>query len=277
MITSAAYGSSSLFRFFTNVCALLTLATLMACGTRLKPTLADVSGRTVEVVEDRVGDATVVFESGLGNDWAPWDEVASEVAGRARVFAYSRPGYGDSDPSEAPRTAVRIVEELRALLTARGFVPPYILVGHSFGGTYMELFAKAHPEEVVGLVLVDSRHRDFTAACQSAGLTGCTIPASALGSLSQVQQDEFHGFASASDEIRAAGTFGLYPVRVLTATSHPWSESVEALWQSMQGALAHESSHGAQIVFEGASHNLETDRPHEVAEVILSLLPASTN
>lgn len=218
MTTSSLYRSSPLFRFITNACALLAVATLVACGTHLKPTIADVSDRAVEVVEAGVGDATVVFESGLGNDWAPWDDVASEVAGRARVFAYSRPGYGGSDPSEAPRTATRIVEDLRALLTARGLVPPYILVGHSFGGTYMELFAKAHPEEVVGLVLVDSRHRDFTAACQSAGL-----------------------------------------------------------WQSMHGALAHEAAHGEQIVFEGASHNLEIDRAHEVAEVILSLVPASKN
>lgn len=277
MTASSIYRSSPRFRFFTNACALLAFATLVACGTHLKPTIADVSGRAVEVVETGVGDATVVFESGLGNDWAPWDDVAREVAGRARVFAYSRPGYGGSDPSAAPRTATRIVEDFRALLAARGFVPPYILVGHSFGGTYMEFFAKAHPEEVVGLVLVDSRHRDFTAACQSAGLTGCTIPDSAVGSLPQVQQDELHGFASVSAEIRAAGAFGLYPVRVLTSTSHPWSEMVETLWQSMHRALAQEATHGEQIVFAGANHNLEIDQAHEVAEVILSLVPESKN
>lgn len=277
MTPSSIRRASPLFRFLTNACALLALATLLACGTHLKPTVADVSGHAVEVVEAGAGNATVVFESGFGNDWTPWDEIASEVAGQARVFAYSRPGYGKSDPTEAPRTATRIVEDLRALLTARGFAPPYILVGHSFGGTYMELFAKAHPEEVVGLVLVDSRPSDFSAACQSAGLAGYTIPDSVVDSLPQVQQDEFHGFASASDEIRAAGTFGLYPVRVLTSTSHPWSERVEALWQSMHGALAREASHGEQIVFEGASHNLEVDRAHEVAEVILSLVPASKN
>ncbi|HNN92261.1 MAG TPA: alpha/beta hydrolase [Pseudomonadota bacterium] len=275
MNTASIYRSSALFRSFTNTCALLAFASLLACGTHLKPTVAEVSGRAVELVETGMGDATVVFESGLGNGWTPWDGVASEVAGRARVFAYSRPGYGGSEPSDAPRTAARVVEDLRTLLTARGFVPPYILVGHSFGGTYMELFAKAHPAEVAGLVLVDSRHRDFSTACQSAGLTGYSIPESAVGSLPQVQQDEFYGFASASAEIRAAGTFGLYPVRVLTSTSHPWSATVEALWQSMHGALAHEAANGQQIVFEGASHNLELDRAHEVAEVILSLIPES--
>lgn len=267
--------SSSLRRLLASACALLTFAALAGCGTRLTPTLAQVFGHNVEVVEAGAGDATVVFEAGLGDDWARWDEVAAEVAGRARVFAYSRPGYGDSDPSGAPRTATRIVEDLRALLTARGFAPPYILVGHSFGGTYMELFAKAHPEEVAALVLVDSRPRDFTVACQSAGFKACIIPLSAVGS--QVEKDEVLGFASTSAEIRAAGTFGRYPVSVLTATSHPWAEPVEALWESMHGSLAAEASLGRQIFFPGAGHYLQLDRAHEVAEVILSLIPPQKN
>jgi pimeloyl-ACP methyl ester carboxylesterase len=61
------------------------------------------------------------------------------------------------------------VEELRALLAAQGVAPPYVLVGHSFGGAYQELFAKTYPAEVAGLVLVDPRHRDYSAACEGAG------------------------------------------------------------------------------------------------------------
>lgn len=180
MTTSSIRVSPRPIRYILRAFALLLLAALSACGTRLTPTEARVSGRSVEVVEAGAGAVTVVFESGLGDDWEPWDEVASEVARRTRVFAYSRPGYGDSDSSPTPRDAAGIVEELRALLAARGVAPPYVLVGHSFGGTYMELFAKAHPQEVVGLVLVDSRHRDFTAACEAARIGGCSIPASAV-------------------------------------------------------------------------------------------------
>lgn len=252
---------------------LLLLAALSACGTNLTPTIAHVSGRDVEVVEAGAGDVTVVFESGLGDDWTPWDEVASEVAEGARVFAYSRPGYGDSDPSPDPRDATRIVEDLRTLLAARGFAPPYVLVGHSFGGTYMELFAKAYPEEVVGLVLVDPRHRDFTTACEGAGLEGCGIPSSAVDSLPPEERAELEGFASASDEIHAAGAFGSYPVRVLTATSHPFEPEVEGLWESMLGSLADEAADGEQIFFARAGHYLQIKRSDEVAEVILSLVP----
>ena len=79
--------------------------------------------------------------------------------------------------------------------------------------------------------------------------------------------------ASASAEIRAAGTFGRYPVRVLTATSHPWSREIEALWESMHGSLAKESAQGEQIVFHGAGPYLQLERTHAVAEVILNLIP----
>jgi pimeloyl-ACP methyl ester carboxylesterase len=164
----------------------LVLGALGACSTapaapevppaRLTPSVVDLGGRAVEIVEGGAGDATVVFESGFGNDWSPWRRVATAVVGSARVLAYSRPGYGRSEPSPEPRDAAHIVEDLRALLDARGYAPPYVLVGHSFGGTYMELFAKSHPEEVRALVLVEPRPRDFARACLESGLEGCTIP-----------------------------------------------------------------------------------------------------
>jgi len=274
MMTTSIRQSFRSLHSFARACALLAVAALSGCGTNLTPTIVDVSGHAVEVVEAGAGDATVVFESGWGNDWTPWDDVASEVAAEARVFAYSRPGYGDSDPSTEPRDANHIVENLRTLLTARGFAPPYVLVGHSFGGAYMELYAKAHPEEVSGLVLVDTRHRDFTIACQNAGLEGCSVPASVVASLSKVERDEFKAFASTSDEIHTAGTFGSYPVRVLTATDHGLESKAETLWVSMHRSLADEAADGEQTVFTGADHNLETERAHEVAQVIRSLVLA---
>lgn len=264
--------SASRFSHLSAV-ALVALTAWPACGTRLDPTRAEIGGRTVELVEAGHGDATVVFEAGFGDDWSPWDEVASEVAEHARVFAYSRPGYGTSDPTPEPRDATTIVEELRALLAARGHAPPYVLVGHSFGGTYMELFAKAHPEEVAGLVLVDPRHRDFTTACAAAGLEGYTIPAPMVATLPPVQIAEFEAFATASEEIDDR-TFGAYPVRVLTASLHPWSPAVEAMWRTMLGELADEAEDGSQILFVGAGHYLQIDRADEVVREILEIVRA---
>lgn len=252
--------------------SLLLLLLLTACGT-LTSSVTTVNGRAVELVEAGTTGPTVVFEAGLGNDWTAWNPVASEVATRARVFAYSRPGYGRSEPTDAPRDPSRIVEDLRALLTARGFAAPYVLVGHSFGGAYMELFAKLHPEEVAGVVLVDPRHRDFETACVEAGVSGCSIPRSSWSSLSAPQPAELEGFEAAAAELKAASGFGPAPVRVLIATQHGLSAQGEALWQSLLSSLADEAPDGARTVFTGAGHNLEVERPREVAATILSLLP----
>jgi pimeloyl-ACP methyl ester carboxylesterase len=248
---------------------------LAACSSRVPARVETVEGQQVEIATAGTGGAaTVVFEAGLGNDWTPWDEVAGEVALHTRIFAYSRPGYGASSPATTPRDPKRIVEELRALLAFEGYAPPYVLVGHSMGGTYMELFAKLHPDEVVGVVLVDPRHRDFLGTCEAAGLDQCGIPESLLVTQAPSEVAEYHAFTMASDQIRAAGGFGSYPVRVLTATNHPTSAAREALWERMLASLAAEAKDGEQIVVQGSSHYIQLDRPDEVVRTILAVLPS---
>jgi len=256
--------------------ALLASWVLAGCGSsssEVPATVDNVDGHHVEIATAGTGPVTVVFEAGLGMDWTSWDEVANDVAARARVFAYSRPGYGASDPTPTPRDPRTIVEELRALLAAEGYAPPYILVGHSMGGGYMELFAKAHPDEVAGVVLVDPRHRDFLATCEAAALDNCGITEAMLQTQPDSAIAEYHAYPLASDEIRSAGSFGSYPVRVLTATDHPVSAAREALWEQMLASLAAEAPNGEQILVPGAGHVIQLDRPDVVTTTILDLLP----
>ena len=89
-----------------------------------------------------------------------WDSVQPEVAKFARVCSYDRAGLGWSDASPNPRTAANMVEELHTLLEQAGETPPYVLVGHSKGGMYVRMFAHAYPDEVAGMVLVDSSHEE---------------------------------------------------------------------------------------------------------------------
>jgi pimeloyl-ACP methyl ester carboxylesterase len=77
-----------------------------------------------------------------------------------RACAYDRAGYGWSDASPSPRTSKEIVRELHTLLKNAGMPGPYVLVGHSFGGYNVRLFAHEYPAETAGLVLVDSSHED---------------------------------------------------------------------------------------------------------------------
>ena len=84
-----------------------------------------------------------------------WSDLQRELSRSFRVVSYDRAGLGWSDLGPMPRTADRIVDELHAMLERAAIPPPYVLVGHSFGGLTMPLFAERYPEEVAGMVLVD--------------------------------------------------------------------------------------------------------------------------
>ena len=88
---------------------------------------------------------------------ATWIYVQPEVAKTTRVCSYDRAGYGWSDPSPYPRTANWRVEELHTLLVNASIQGPYVLVGHSLGGMLARVYAHNYQDEVIGMVLVDSR------------------------------------------------------------------------------------------------------------------------
>lgn len=98
----------------------------------------------------------IVFENGSRETFDTWDKVIASIKPEASIFAYNRPGYGKSAATDQPRDGLTIVGELRSALQRQGMQPPYILVGHSLGGLYMQLFARAYPRDVTGLVLVDA-------------------------------------------------------------------------------------------------------------------------
>jgi pimeloyl-ACP methyl ester carboxylesterase len=101
------------------------------------------------------GGPTVVLESGLGGRLEGWDRVFGGVAAFAPVMAYDRAGVGESEPDEQPPTPRHVAQRLRRLLTELRLKGPYVLVGHSWGGPLIRMFAALHPREVAGLVYVD--------------------------------------------------------------------------------------------------------------------------
>jgi len=100
--------------------------------------------------------ASIVFENGSRATIDSWSKVIDALGSDVSIFAYNRPGVGRSEQADSARDGATIVEELRALLKQKGLKPPYILVGHSLGGLYMQLFARRYPDEASGLVLVDA-------------------------------------------------------------------------------------------------------------------------
>jgi pimeloyl-ACP methyl ester carboxylesterase len=89
-----------------------------------------------------------------------WALVQPRVAEFTRVISYDRAGYGRSDPARQPRTAKVLADELHGFLVAARILPPYVLVGHAFGGFIARLYTRKYPDEVSGLVLIDANHED---------------------------------------------------------------------------------------------------------------------
>ena len=102
------------------------------------------------------GGPTVLLDAGSGGFSAQWVRVQREVSGTTRVCAYDRAGMGWSEMGPDPRDARQITGELHTLLGKGGIEGPYVLVGHSFGGMYMQTYAARYPDEVAGVALVDS-------------------------------------------------------------------------------------------------------------------------
>src|SRR5690606_3771641 len=121
------------------------------------------------------GPRTVILESGLGDTLDVWADIQPLIAQDCTgTVAYDRAGYIGRSPSSGTRDSATIVAELRAELRRRDIRPPYVLVGHSMGGLYMQYFARNFPEEIDGLVLIDSTHwnQHLTLHPESSGRSG---------------------------------------------------------------------------------------------------------
>jgi pimeloyl-ACP methyl ester carboxylesterase len=142
------------------------------------------------LLEQGSGGPTVLFESGIAATNLNWCHIQEMVSRFTHTASYDRGGLGWSSPCRSARTPGNIAIELRAMLQCAGIAPPYLLVGHSFGGLVMRRFALMYPEDVAGVVLVDPMRPEewqpLDVAAQSAlgrgrKLTRCAIPIARLG------------------------------------------------------------------------------------------------
>jgi thioesterase domain-containing protein len=120
-------------------------------------------GQTYSVGDHRLhidcrgaGGPTVVLFNGLGELSASWARITGQVGDTTRVCAYDRAGQGWSDDVDEPQDGVTAAADLHSLLAAAGERGPYVLVGHSTGGPYALTYAAQYPEDVAGMVLLDS-------------------------------------------------------------------------------------------------------------------------
>ena len=206
--------------------------------------LIDISGgRKMYLKCSGRGSPTVVLVGGLrasADDWDVSDKskptVFTGVGNFTRVCACDRPGtpVGEkpsrSDPVPQPTTAKDTVADLHALLSAAGEAGPYVLVGHSYGGLIVRLYASTYPKEVSGLVLVDAL---------SEGLQDAETPQQWPIQRKLIEGDVREGVAEypaleridvdrSFSQIRAAPPLGSIPLVVLSA-DRPWGPQVPSM------------------------------------------------
>jgi pimeloyl-ACP methyl ester carboxylesterase len=246
------------------------------------------------------GSPAVVFDSGLGSSSLDWARVQPTVARLTRACVYDRAGYGWSDPGPNPRDSATIARELQELLGHGGVAPPYVLVGHSFGGFNVRLFASEHPDETAALVLIDSSHEQQFERFDQAGLTSAAprageiiignpavVPASLPDDLQALARSftmragfiaalrsELGNLRNSAAELRAAGPLPDVPLIVISHRVREDRPSVrrDKLWMDMQQELATRTSRAQLVIADTDDHYVQLAEPDLVVAAIQTVL-----
>jgi pimeloyl-ACP methyl ester carboxylesterase len=225
------------------------------------------------------GAVTVVFESGLGDTGKVWQPVQSSVAARcARTVSYTRRGYGTGNNADGLRDAAHIVAELRQRLAQSGLPPPYVLVGHSSGGLYMQYFARRYPKDVQGLVLVDSMHWDQLNRVKAAapGVYRMTNVLTFL--MGGTMRREFISIPSTAAEIEALPETGDVPTIVLSSTLPSMGETpaFRTLAAQLQDEIATAYVARRHDFVPNSGHYIQRDQPQAVINAARELARCDT-
>jgi pimeloyl-ACP methyl ester carboxylesterase len=250
--------------------------------------LYDVGGYRLHLDCTGSGGPTVVLLSGLGEFSPSWARIVPAVAGSTRVCAYDRAGQGWSEDAPQRQDGVRAAADLHTLLDRAGEDGPYVLVGHSIGGSYAMTYAARYPEQVAGMVLLDASDPYQATAADSAAepnapaLLALTPSLARLG-IGQLAQSssglpepaagQFQAFGSSPrgwrngaeesatmpglfSQTQALTTLGSTPLVVLTAR-----ESVQTIngWTAAQDRMAALSTNSSHLAADSTHVGLLAD------------------
>ena len=257
---------------------LVRLRTLCWCllstsGVLSEATAADTDLHHAVRLEGR-GSHTVILEAGLGDTLDVWKDVQAKIAaGCSRTFSYNRAGYLGSDPATESRDSATVVAEQRAELKRRNIDPPYVLVGHSLGGLYMQYFARNYPKEVAGLLLVDSTHWhqglavDASANTPYMGRTAVTL------FMPWIMRREIVDSVVAGQQVHASPEVHDLPTIVLSSTRGPQGETGadRAQAESLQNEIAADFPGAEHIQVADSGHYIQRDHPAVVVDAARKL------
>jgi len=254
------------------------------------------------------GSPTVILESGYRNDAEIWsvplepgmNTVFPQVAKFTRVCAYDRPGtfldadhLGRSTPVAMPRTARDLVSDLHVLLRAAHIPGPYVFAAHSFGGIFARLYASTYPNEVVGMVLVDSlsekvRSRLTPEQWKLYVNFGFTKPTPGFEKYKDIETLDVNASLDQIEKAATARPLRPIPLFVLTQGQpfdlSPWQPlpadfpgALNKAWHAAQDALATLAPNAKHTVATKSSHYIQVQEPQLVVNAIKQVVEAVRN
>lgn len=258
----------------------LTCLLLAGCAGGLPTRTLNLGASRIAYQQAGGGPPVAVFQSGLGDGREVWASVIERVAPELAVFAYDRPGYGESSAVPAsPRDPCAVAHELHQALQAAGLKPPYLLVGHSIGGLYQYAYARLYPEDVAAVLLVDPTHPDHWARMQREAPAAARVAAGMRAAVfTPAMRAEFD--AQATPDCAAELQARPAPVpatRLLVRSSFGLAETgaFEALVRRLEADWPRLLPGTTRRQVEGAGHYIQKDRPDVVAQELMALARAT--
>jgi len=219
------------------------------------------------------GAPRLVLINGGSGPLEGWMRVLPEISKSSTVFAYNRFGVAGSDKPTEAQDGRTIIETLREALNKVGFEPPYLLVGHSLGGLYANLYASLYPEEVAGMVLIESSHpQDLELqAYQGNFVKAINKLLSMFDSLSPHKQyNEVHFVHQTADQVAQHHAFPDIPVYVITGgkENRMMPEGARQRRLENQKNLLTLSTSSKHIIAEKSGHFPQLTEPRVVIDAI---------
>jgi pimeloyl-ACP methyl ester carboxylesterase len=239
------------------------------------------SGRVSYILSGH-GAPHIVLFSGAGMSLQGWEPLYPGIERVGRVLAWNRFGMQGSDPPRERQTGAMVVGSLRELLGHVDLAPPYVLVAHSMGGLFANLYARLYPEEVAGVLFIEATHPDDHVVLKKHERQLERALAKLLTLPQVFFRPNLHTeLACVEDtvrEIECAGPFPEVPLRVVTGglTPRAWMMSPGAIGarRANQQELARLSPLGEQIIAQKSGHFPQLTEPQLVLRVLEELLVA---
>jgi pimeloyl-ACP methyl ester carboxylesterase len=221
------------------------------------------------------GGANILFLNGFRIQFKTWDRVFQKLATENRVIIYNRRGVGASAKATEPQDGNTVISEMRSLLSNLKLSPPYLLVAHSLGGLFANLYARFYPEEVAGVAFIDALHPSEVAEQR-------VIKPPTIFSIIKKTEKLFDKFKYSEDDcveqtiaqIEAAGDFPDIPVAVVSgAKKMPFvPEKAFEVHKKYQDRLLRLSSKSTHYVCLESGHFPQLTEPEKVITAIHDIL-----